>query len=131
MKPLLILCAISCFVGIFRLPIEYYTFLRILVFIGASIVIYNFLSFKQYYFSIIFLVILIIFNPFFPIYLYRKSLWIPIDTITGILFLLIAFAEKLEPKKEEEIIEEASTYSISPKAYPRDKIINPKKIKED
>ncbi len=77
------------------------------------------------------MVILIIFNPFIPIYLYRKSLWIPIDTITGILFLLIAFAEKLEQKKEEKIIEEASTYSISPKAYPRDKIINPKKPKKD
>jgi len=89
------------------------------------------LSFKQYYFSIIFLVILIIFNPFIPIYLYRKSLWIPIDTITGILFLLIAFAEKLEQKKEEEIIEESSEYSIQPKAYLRDKIINPKKPKED
>ena len=131
MKPFLIFCAISCFVGIFRLPIEYYTFLRILVFIGASIVIYNFLSFKQYYFSIIFLVILILFNPFIPIYLYRKSLWIPIDTITGILFLLIAFAEKLEQKKEEKIIEESSESSIRPKAYSRDKIINPKKPKED
>ena len=131
MKPFLIFCAISCFVGIFRLPIEYYTFLRILVFIGASIVVYNFLSFKNYYFSIIFLVILILFNPFFPIYLYRKSLWIPIDTITGILFLLIAFVEKLEQKKEEENIEESSEYSIRPKAYLRDKIINPKKTKED
>lgn len=131
MKPFLIFCAISCFVGIFRLPIEYYTFLRILVFIGASIVIYNFLSSKQYYFSIIFLVILILFNPFLPIYLYQKSLWIPIDTITGILFLLIAFAEKLEQKKEEEIIEESSESSTQPKAYLRDKIINPKKPKED
>lgn len=131
MKPFLIFCAISCFVGIFRLPIEYYTFLRILVFIGATIVIYNFLSFKQYYFSIIFLVILILFNPFLPIYLYRKSLWIPIDTITGILFLLIAFAGKLEQKKEEAITEESSEYSTQPKAYLRDKIINPKKPKED
>jgi len=58
-------------------------------------------------------------------------LWIPIDTITGILFLLIAFAEKLEQKKEEKIIEESSESSIRPKAYSRDKIINPKKTKED
>ncbi|WP_317166270.1 MULTISPECIES: DUF6804 family protein [Chryseobacterium] len=131
MKPFLIFCAISCFVGIFRLPIEYYTFLRILIFIGASIIIYNFLSFRQYYFSIIFLIILILFNPFIPIYLYRKSLWIPIDTITGILFLLVAFVEKLEQKPEEKMIEETSNHSIRSKAYSRDKIINPRKLNQE
>ncbi|WP_370896734.1 DUF6804 family protein [Chryseobacterium gossypii] len=130
MKPLLTFCAISCFIGIFRLPIEYYTFLRILVSIGALSVIYNFLSFGQYYFSIIFLAILIIFNPVFPIYLYQKSLWIPIDTITGILFLLIAFADKAEQKKEENTDEdpERQTPFI---AHKRDIIINPKKPKQD
>ncbi|WP_449400137.1 DUF6804 family protein [Chryseobacterium wanjuense] len=99
MKPFLTFCAICCFVGIFRLPIEYYTFLRVLVSVGALIVIYNFLSHKEYNWSTIFIIILIIFNPVFPIYLYRKSLWIPIDTITGILFLLIAFAEKRKKKR--------------------------------
>lgn len=133
MKPFLTFCAICCFLGIFRLPIEYYTFLRILVSIGALIVLYNFLSFKQYYFSIIFLVILIIFNPVFPIYLYRKSLWIPIDTITGILFLLIAFVEKKEQDKEEEAPEETSGHSvpIHQRTVSRDRIINPKKPKEE
>lgn len=133
MKPFLTFCALCCFIGIFRLPIEYYTFLRILVSIGALLVLYNSLSFKQYYFSIIFLVILILFNPVFPIYLYRKSVWIPIDTITGILFLLINFIEKLEPKKEEEITEETSEHStpIHQRTVSRDRIINPKKPKED
>jgi len=133
MKPFLTFCALCCFIGIFRLPIEYYTFLRILVSIGALIVLYNSLSFKQYYFSIIFLVILILFNPVFPIYLYRKSVWIPIDTITGILFLLINFIEKLEPKKEDEITEETSEHStpIHQRTVSRDRIINPKKPKED
>lgn len=132
MKPFLIFCAISCFVGIFRLPIEYYTFLRVLVSVGALIIIYNFLSNKQYNWSTIFIIILIIFNPVFPIYLYRKSLWIPVDTITGILFLLIAFAQKPEEKKEEEEnTQETSTHFNQPRAYPRDIIINPKKPKED
>lgn len=130
MKPFLTFCAICCFVGIFRLPIEYYTFLRILVSIGALIVLYNTLSFRQYYFSIIFLVILIIFNPVFPIYLYRKSLWIPIDTITGILFLLINFIDKPEQKKDE-ITEETSEYSTHTRSPMRDKIMNPKKPKDD
>ncbi|MCD0454499.1 hypothetical protein LPB85_03455 [Chryseobacterium sp. LC2016-27] len=131
MKAFLTFCATCCFVGIFRLPIEYYTFLRILVSVGALIVLYNTLSFKQYYFSIIFLIILILFNPVFPIYLYRKNVWIPIDTVTGILFLLINFVENLERKKEEEITEEASEHSQQSRVPSRDRIVNPKKPKEE
>ncbi|ROH98863.1 MULTISPECIES: DUF6804 family protein [unclassified Chryseobacterium] len=133
MKPFLTFCALCCFAGLFRLPIEYYTFLRILVSIGALLVLYNTLSFKQHYFSIIFLVILILFNPVFPIYLYRKSLWIPIDTITGILFFLINFVEKTEHKKEEEATEDPSEHALSihQRTVSRDRIINPKKPKEE
>lgn len=131
MKPFLTFCAICCFAGIFRLPIEYYTFLRVLVSVGALVVIYNFLVYKQYNWSTIFIIILIIFNPVFPIYLYRKSLWIPIDTITGILFLLIAFAEKPEEKKEDENSEETSEQTRQLRSPSRDVIINPKKPKED
>ncbi len=133
MKPFLTFCALCCFVGIFRLPIEYYTFLRILVSIGALLVLYNTLGFKQHYFSIIFLVILILFNPVFPVYLYRKSLWIPIDILTGVLFLLINFAGKKEQKKEEEITEEPSESSkpIHQRTVSRDRIINPKTPKEE
>jgi len=131
MKLFLTFCALCCFIGIFRLPIEYYTFLRTIVSLGALIVLYNFLSFKQYYFSIIFLAVLILFNPVFPIYLYQKSLWIPIDTVTGILFLLVNFADKLEQKKEEEIAEETSEPIKHIRAPSRDRIINPKKPKED
>lgn len=131
MKPFLTFCAICCFAGIFRLPIEYYTFLRVLVSVGALVVIYNFLVYKQYNWSTIFIIILIIFNPVFPIYLYRKSLWIPIDTITGILFLLIAFAEKPEEKKEDENSEETSEQIRQLRSPSRDVIINPKKPKED
>lgn len=133
MKPFLTFCALCCFIGIFRLPIEYYTFLRILISIGALLVLYNTLSFKQHYFSIIFFVILILFNPIFPIYFYRKGIWIPLDLITGILFLLINFIERPEQKKEEEITEETSEYlpSIHQRTVSRDRIINPKKPKEE
>ena len=132
MKPFLTFCALCCFIGIFRLPIEYYTFLRILISIGALLVLYNTLSSKQHYFSIIFLVIFILFNPVFLIYLYRKNIWIPIDIITGILFLLISFIERKEQKKEEEITEETSEPSIPihQRTVSRDRIINPEKTKE-
>lgn len=133
MKPFLTLCAICCFVAIFRLPIEYYTILRILISMGALLVLYNAVRFKQYYFSLIFLFILILFNPVFPIYLYRKSIWIPLDIITGILFLLIAFAEKPEEKKEGaiETPEEPTIYPAPPRLHSRDVIINPKKPREN
>lgn len=133
MKPFLTLCAICCFVAVFRLPIEYYTILRILISMGALLVLYNAVRFKQYYFSLIFLFILILFNPVFPIYLYRKSIWIPMDIITGILFLLIAFVEKPEEKKEEliETPEETTTYPTQPRMHSRDVIINPKKPREN
>ncbi|MGV2453166.1 UNVERIFIED_CONTAM: hypothetical protein POZ17_23410 [Ralstonia mannitolilytica] len=131
MKPFLTFCALCCFAGIFKLPIEYYTFLRIIISIGALLVLYNTLSSKQHYFSILFLIILILFNPVFPIYLYRKNIWIPIDIITGILFLLINFIERKEQKKEkeEEITEETSEHlpPIHQRTVSRDRIINPKK----
>ncbi|MGI9581298.1 DUF6804 family protein [Chryseobacterium sp. RRHN12] len=134
MKPFLTFCALCCFIGIFRLPIEYYTFLRILVSLGALLVLYNTLSSGQHYFSIIFLVILILFNPVFPMYLYRKSIWIPIDTITGALFLLINFIERKElTKKEDETVEETSEHPppIHQRTVSRDRIINPKKTKQE
>ncbi|WP_294240306.1 DUF6804 family protein [uncultured Chryseobacterium sp.] len=132
MKPFLTFCALCCFIGIFKLPIEYYTFLRILVSAGALLVLYHTITSRQPYFSIVFLAILILFNPVFPIYLYRKGIWIPIDTITGILFLLINFIEKKMPEKEEEITEETQEYAlpIHQRAVSRDRIINPKKLKE-
>lgn len=132
MKPFLTFCALCCFIGIFKLPIEYYTFLRILVSAGALLVLYHTITSKQPYFSIVFLVILILFNPVFPIYLYRKGIWIPIDTITGILFLLINFIEKQIPEKEEEITVETQGQSlpIHQRAVSRDRIINPKKPEE-
>uniref|UniRef100_A0AAU6WQT5 DUF6804 family protein n=1 Tax=Chryseobacterium endophyticum TaxID=1854762 RepID=A0AAU6WQT5_9FLAO len=103
MKPFLTFCALCCFIGIFKLPIEYYTFLRILVSAGALLVLYHTITSRQPYFSIVFLAILILFNPVFPIYLYRKGIWIPIDTITGILFLLINFIEKRCLKKKRKL----------------------------
>ncbi|MFP3596422.1 DUF6804 family protein [Chryseobacterium sp. SIMBA_029] len=133
MKPFLTLCAICCFVAVFRLPIEYYTILRILISMGALLVLYNAVRFKQYYFSLIFLFILILFNPVFPIYLYRKSIWIPMDIITGILFLLIAFVEKPEEKKEEitETPEETIAHPTHQRFHSRDVIINPKNPREN
>jgi predicted membrane protein len=132
MKSFFTFCAICCFIGILRLPIEYYTFLRILISIGALLAVYLYLLSKNQYVSIIFLVILIIFNPVLPIYLYQKGLWIPIDTITGVMFLLIAFVEIPDQKKQEiESTEEPPAHSNSIRSPSRDRIINPKPTKKE
>jgi large-conductance mechanosensitive channel len=57
----------------------------------------------------------------------------PLDIITGILFLLINFIENKEQKKEEEVTEETSQPSapIHQRTVSRDRIINPKKPKEE
>jgi len=123
-KSLFIICALCCFLAILKLPIEYYTFLRTIVSLGALLLIYVWAKQKNYALAVVFLLVLILFNPLFPIYLHRKSIWIPIDIITGILFLLIAFyTKKAADKKEEKAVE------LPPlqKTYTRDRIVSAKR----
>lgn len=121
MKPLFIFCALCCFLGILKLPIEYYTFLRIVVSLGAILVIYNFIKIRNYFWLGIFAGILLLFNPIFPIYLYQKSIWLPIDFVVGILFLLISFFQKKQEKNEK-----ISDVSTTQKILPLEKVIKPK-----
>ena len=123
LRTLFILCAIACFVAVFNWPIGYYTFLRILVSIGAAaIVIKNFEEKTNSFY--IFLVIFILFNPIFPIYLNQKLIWIPIDIIVGILFLL---QHKSIDNETKNVIENPSDSNLKmgiTKSH--DKIIPPK-----
>lgn len=124
MKPFLIICSICCFIAIIRLPIEYYTFLRTIVSLGAVLLIYSWIKQKNYALAIIFVLVLILFNPLFPIYLHRKSIWIPLDIITGLLFLLIAFYKKSEPVKQDE---KATEIVPVQKTYARDRMVSAKR----
>ena len=122
-KYILIACSICCFAAIFKLPIEYYTFLRTIVSLGALLLIYVWTKQKNYALTVVFILVLILFNPLLPIYLHRKSIWIPIDIITGLLFLLIAFYNKKQPaKKEQKAIEVLPIQ----KTYARDRIVSAK-----
>jgi predicted membrane protein len=120
MKVFLVICALCCFVAILKLPIEYYTFLRTIVSLGALLLIYIWSKQKNFLLAIVFILVLILFNPLFPIYLHRKSIWIPLDVITGILFLLIGFYNKKEPQKEEKAVEVLPVQ----KTYSRDRIVS-------
>jgi len=124
MKPFLLLCSICCFVAILKLPIEYYTFLRTIVSLGALLLIYHWIKQKNYYLAIVFALILFLFNPISPIYLHRKSIWIPLDIITGVLFLIIAFYKKSEPPKQEE---KATEILPVQKTYARDRVVSAKR----
>ncbi|WP_443945118.1 DUF6804 family protein [Pedobacter sp. AW1-32] len=117
---LLVFCAIACFFSILRFPIFYYHVLRLIVSTGAFVVIVVLLQKRIYVWLPVFLTILILFNPLYPIYLYRKAIWVPIDIITGILFLLIAFFKKNKsalPAKPGEI-------PVASKVLARDRMVS-------
>jgi hypothetical protein len=93
MKGLLFLCACLLFVGLLNMPIGFYTFLRIIVTIGAIAVLIKEFEKGLNFWILVFVVIIIIFNPLVPIYLNNKSAWVPIDIICGLLFLLKSYTQ--------------------------------------
>lgn len=122
MKILYFLCAICCFGAILNLPIQYYTFLRIIVSIASITMIYKWLAQKNFLLAIIFALVLLAFNPIFPVYLHRKNLWIPFDVLTGLLFLIVVFYKKRNIKIEESQVPILPV----PKTYTRDRIVSTK-----
>lgn len=95
MKILLSVCAGLLFLAIVNLPIDYYTFLRIVITIGCAAVIINEINSGFSFWIIIFGIIGILFNPIIPVYLNDKFAWMPIDLICGILFVVKAFFLKV------------------------------------
>ncbi|MCZ8198355.1 MAG: hypothetical protein O9267_12185 [Flavobacterium sp.] len=96
MKTIYLLCAILALIACFNLPIGYYTFLRIALTLGALTVLYNEVQKDVNLLGISFIAIAILFNPILPVYLYQKSLWIAIDIITAILFLVYWLSQQLK-----------------------------------
>jgi len=119
-KTLSTFCALSCFVAVLPLPILYYTFLRIIVFVSSAITVYYFGKQKEFKWVVIFGTVLLLFNPIIPVHFYLKSIWIPIDIVTGILFLLLIFIRKKVKEIPQESIQETMTQR---KTYSRDRII--------
>lgn len=87
MKILSISCAAFLVLAIFRFPIGYYTFLRIAITLGAILILLDELKREFNLWVLLFGGVAILFNPILPIYLYKKSLWIPIDIGSAILFV--------------------------------------------
>lgn len=110
-----IISATILFIAIFNWPIAYYMFLRIVVFIGA--VLFTIYYHKRVFIAVTFGLIAILFNPIFPVYLYIKLYWVPLDILTGILFLLAAFYEKPRVKTKESVTIKQPRYHIRDKMY--------------
>lgn len=91
MKSLMLICGSLLFLGLFSLPIGYYTFLRIIVFVTAGLYLIQHYNGELKPWIIVFGILMIIFNPVFPVYLGEKSRWLLIDIIAGALFLAKAF----------------------------------------
>ena len=115
LKTVSIVCALALFIATFNFPITYYMPLRIIVFIGAILFVIT--NYKHLFVLMTFCLVAVLFNPIYPIYLYIKSYWIPLDIITGILFLLTIFYDVTESKEEEK-----GTRTKENKSYTRDKI---------
>ena len=94
MKTLLLICAGLLFLGLADLPIGYYTILRIVVTIGSVAVVMTEFENGFNFWVIIFGLIAVIFNPLLPVYLNGKSVWMPIDIIVGIIFIIKSFTLK-------------------------------------
>ena len=93
-----IIAAIMLLLTFFNWPYGYYNFLRIVV-TGIAIYyayyLYEVIKEQDFWFWSL-IVVIILFNPIFPIYLGDKSVWGVIDTIVAIFFisLIIKFKEK-------------------------------------
>ena len=76
-----------------KLPIGYYTFLRIVVTGTAIYSAYFYYANKNIFWFWVFILLGILFNPISPIYL-TKKVWSIIDIITAIVFIIHIFVFK-------------------------------------
>lgn len=108
-------CAILLFIAVLPNPLKYYWVLRVIVSLGAILVIIK--NITNVFWVVLFGVILVLFNPVFSIHFYMKLPWIPIDIITGLLFLVEIILTR--PKKAKVITPKQK----ETKTYERDRII--------
>ncbi len=90
-----VLSAIFLVLAVSSLPYGYYTFLRVFLTITAIYYIYFLNKLNRIFFIWLFILIAIVFNPIFPVYL-EKEQWIMIDLFVAAL--LAIFIIKLQGK---------------------------------
>lgn len=95
LKLVSILCALFLCLAFFQLPIGYYSFLRLVVTTGALLIVSVESKNKVSVYTILFGIVALLFNPIVPVYLYEKSIWIPIDIACACLFLSYTLKTKI------------------------------------
>ncbi|WP_038336246.1 DUF6804 family protein [Empedobacter falsenii] len=86
-KKLFLVNAIVLALACLPMPYGFYTFIRFVVCLISSLIVYNYFIKKKPFDQIIILsLIAILFNPVFPIFLNNKWLWILIDLGLSIYF---------------------------------------------
>lgn len=86
-KSLFLVNSIVLFVACLPMPYGFYPFIRTVVCLISILIIYNYLHKNKSFDQIIILgLIVILFNPLFPIFLNNKLLWIIIDLGLGYYF---------------------------------------------
>jgi hypothetical protein len=89
-------------------PSEYYVFLRVVVFVASLWNIKKFYKDSEHdnfasFVVICSAIILVLFNPIIPIYMWEKTKWILPDIFAGIFFILVAFYDyEIIDKKTED-----------------------------
>ena len=107
MRWLTLVCAAACFAALFSLPQGYYLFVRILVSIGALVVMREAYETKKLFWIGAFATVLIVYNPFVLVFPYHHSFWMFAHVITVLLFLIKAissFFDLLEANKNSHNI---------------------------
>lgn len=86
--------AVLLFLGVMEFPYGYYTFLRIFICIFSAFLVLTLSRLKNDRakpFLIVFVIIAILWNPLIPVYL-SKAVWIPLDLIGGLIFLIFSLS---------------------------------------
>lgn len=96
MKIFCLICAVILLLAFFPFPSCYYKILRWVVSVGAIAVLTQEINRDVTFLGICFIVILLVFNPIVPIYLYKKALWMPLDCGAALLFLIYGYKTELK-----------------------------------
>jgi len=92
-KTVRLIAAGLLFLGILELPYGYYILLRIFICLLSGITAFVSIESNNKSWMWLFGIIAILFNPIIPIYL-EKEIWVVIDFIVGIIFIISIFTVK-------------------------------------
>lgn len=110
-----IICFLLLIIAVFPLPLVFYKFLRVFICIGAIIMASK--KFSEPFQVCAFALIAYLFNPLAAIHLFQKSLWMPVDIISALMFL----ANTFNKKKNKSYIPYANSGAKKNKKYGRDR----------